>query len=447
MSEGEKGMAAENGAEMKTIKHVLLIVDDEENILNALRRLFRKEPYQILTTVHAQEGLELAKANPVSLVISDHRMPEMEGTEFLARLRDIRPDAIRIMLTGYADIKAVTDAINRCQVYRFIAKPWNDDDLRLTVREALRMFELIGLNREMTELVKKQNQEMYDLNRELEGRVRERTAELEKKNEESNALYRKLEGGLLDTVRMLTGLIELKSHFLAGRVRRVAAASRGVAARMGLQETDQILCEMAALLMDVGTLGYSDELLSKQEDEMNDAERVLYEKHSLLGEAGIKGIEGLEAAARVVRSHHERFDGNGFPDRLKGDKIPLPARIVAAADFYDGLTHIPAMSKRRLTGNPVKEMEKGRGTRFDPSVVTALLESINVGGPAAPAKEIEISFHDLKEGMRLSRDLMTRGGIILLPAGSVLQSAHLGLIPKFHGIDPVVERVYISGKD
>ncbi|MDC4226376.1 MAG: response regulator [Candidatus Manganitrophus sp.] len=124
----------------------------------------------------------LIASQPVALIISDHRMPEMEGTEFLAKVRERNPDIMRIMLTGYADMKAAVEAINQSQVYRYISKPWNDDDFRLTVREALRQFDLVQSNRELNELVQEQNKELYDINRSLESKVRERTKELETKN-------------------------------------------------------------------------------------------------------------------------------------------------------------------------------------------------------------------------------------------------------------------------
>lgn len=159
-----KGQAVE-APSPPTEPHTLLFVDDEESILNSLRRLFYKAPHRILATASAQKALRLVETEPVALVISDHRMPEMEGTKLLSRIREIKPDAVRIMLTGYADMHAAHEAINESQVYRFIAKPWNDDDLRLTVREALRRYDLMKLNRELTDSVKQLRRELDDIRR------------------------------------------------------------------------------------------------------------------------------------------------------------------------------------------------------------------------------------------------------------------------------------------
>src|SRR4030042_6899699 len=120
---------------MEDTTRTILLVDDEENILSALQRLLRRENYNVITNASPEKALEILKHEPVSLVISDQRMPEMDGTEFLEKAREIQPVAIRIILTGYADINAAMAAINQGKVYRFITKPWNDLDLKTTISQ------------------------------------------------------------------------------------------------------------------------------------------------------------------------------------------------------------------------------------------------------------------------------------------------------------------------
>lgn len=431
--------------EKEAAPHTLLFIDDEENILNALRRVFRKEPYRILTTTHAQEGLDWVASQPVALVISDHRMPEMLGTTFLTRVRELKPGLVRIILTGYAEMKAAVEAINACQVYRFIAKPWNDDDLRLTVREALRQYDLEILNRELTGLVKQQNQELFDMNRTLEEKVRERTRELEEKNGELSHLYRKLETGFLDAVHAFMGLMELKSPFLVGHGRRVASLAKEVSACLGLPEEDQRLCELGGLLMDIGTIGYPDSLLKKKSEELDGIELALWEKHPLLGEESLKKIERLRPVSRVVRSHHERFNGRGFPDGLRAEQIPISARIIAAVDCFNLLVNPPDPTNHLSVSLATGWLQKEMGSRFDPAVVHALISLVaKVKGEEKEtilSNEVEISLDELKEGMILAKDLKTRGGILLLPAGNMVQKVHLEKIHNFHRIDPIVDRI------
>lgn len=160
--------------------HSILFVDDEKNILKALQRLFFDEDYTVLTAGSGKEALELlaAGAKP-TVIISDQRMPEMGGVEFLSRAREILPQSIRMVLTGYADINTAVDSINLGGVYRYILKPWNDDELKMVVRQAVSQFELVEQNRRLTLALEEKNQALMELNNSLEQKVEERTRELQ----------------------------------------------------------------------------------------------------------------------------------------------------------------------------------------------------------------------------------------------------------------------------
>jgi len=161
----------------------VLCVDDEVNILNSLKRLLRKEDYRLLTASSGQEGLRILRENRVHVVISDQRMAEMSGIEFLACVKEEFPDAIRIILTGYTEIDAITEAINKGHIYKFFLKPWNDQNLKLEIRQALDQHQLIQDNKRLHEKVLKQNAELKEINEKLEIMVEERTTELEIQNQ------------------------------------------------------------------------------------------------------------------------------------------------------------------------------------------------------------------------------------------------------------------------
>jgi len=131
--------------------HTILLVDDEKSIINALKRLFRKEGYQILTALNGLQGVKVLEncLEPVSLIISDQRMPEMTGSEFLEKAKELFPNAIRFLLTGYSNMDEVIDAVNKGKIHRYITKPWNDDDMRLQVEQGLKQLELIEENRDL----------------------------------------------------------------------------------------------------------------------------------------------------------------------------------------------------------------------------------------------------------------------------------------------------------
>jgi len=131
---------------MKDYRHTVLCVDDEVNILRSLKRLLRKEDYRLLTASSGEQGLEILKENAVNLVISDQRMPGMSGIEFLARVKEEYPDIIRAILSGYTEVDAIMDSINRGHIYKFLLKPWNDQNLILDIRQALEHCDLIQSN-------------------------------------------------------------------------------------------------------------------------------------------------------------------------------------------------------------------------------------------------------------------------------------------------------------
>lgn len=162
--------------------HSILIVDDEKNIISALKRLLRNENYNIFSGNSGAEGLEILKNETVQLIISDQRMPGMNGTEFLSRVMQEHPDIIRIILSGYTDIDSITEAINKGHIYKFLLKPWNDSSLVLEIKQALDQYDLIEANRNLHATVLEQNKELKMINENLEKIVSERTRALEIKN-------------------------------------------------------------------------------------------------------------------------------------------------------------------------------------------------------------------------------------------------------------------------
>ena len=157
---------------------ILLLVDDEENILRALTRVFRHDGYTVLTATSGAAGLARLAEQEVGVVISDQRMPEMTGVEFLNHVKERHPDTLRIVLSGYTELKSVTDAVNQGSVYKFLTKPWEDDLLRQHVENAFLHYELRGENRRLTTELQRSNAELAALNRELGQRVEEKTREL-----------------------------------------------------------------------------------------------------------------------------------------------------------------------------------------------------------------------------------------------------------------------------
>jgi response regulator RpfG family c-di-GMP phosphodiesterase len=167
---------------MSETQHTILCLDDERNILQSLKRLLRREGYNLLLATSGEEAFKLLEENNVHLIISDQRMPQMSGTEFLAKVKDKYPDVLRVILTGYTDVDSITESINKGHIYKFFLKPWNDHNLKLEIRQALEQYDLVKANRHLDETVVRQNQELQQINERLEDIVEERTQEIALKN-------------------------------------------------------------------------------------------------------------------------------------------------------------------------------------------------------------------------------------------------------------------------
>lgn len=425
----------------------LLLVDDEENILNALRRALRRENYEILTATSGKEGLVLLDERKITLVCSDHRMPEMTGVEFLTEVKKRSPSTIRIMLTGYADIKATMEAINSGEVYRYISKPWNDDEIRLIIREAIERHGLVRKVGELNAVTERQNQELRDLNNNLEQKVLERTHEVQEKNKELKSLYSDLERGFTEFIKVFMGLMELKSPYLGGHSKRVAALSRRVAERLQLPPEEILNIEIAAILEDIGTMGFPEKMLKKREDDMDSLEKALMSQHPSLGQDRLQHIQKMKPAGYLIRHHHERFDGRGYPDKLRGEQIPIGARIIAIADAYAGLIVPPEFYTGFSMDRALSQLEKDAGARFDPRLVQEFIAAMqSLTGEKQEEDVIETTIEGLKEGMILAEDLKTHHGLLLMAKGEVVRSVHLVKIENFHRMDPIVSRIFVYRK-
>ncbi len=427
MSETDSVLAAEPSGAPAT----LLCVDDESNILSSLRRLFRPEGYRVLVAPSGADGLRLLESEAIDLVISDMRMPEMDGASFLAQVRARWPDAVRILLTGYADMASTVAAINQGEIYRYISKPWDDDDVRLIVRHALERKQLEREKRRLEALTRRQNEELQSLNASLEAKVLARTAELSRAHDALAAANEKLKAGFITSIKVFSNLTELAEGARAGHSRRVADLGRRIAMKLGLDRGATQDVMVAGLLHDIGKIGLPDVLRNKTPPQMSAEELGLFRKHPIRGEAALMALDALRVSARIMRSHHERFDGQGYPDALAGDAIPLEARILALANDYDGLQIGSFMSKRLSSADALAFIRQASGKRYDPHVVNAFL-ALQEGDEGSSAEsELRLSPDELKPGMVLSRDLISHDGALLLAADFLLDEGLIKNIREF----------------
>ena len=394
----------------------ILLVDDEPSVLNALRRLFRMQGYVVAQADSGAEGLKRLAEQPVDLVISDMRMPEMDGVAFLEAVRQRHPQTMRLLLTGYADMDATVAAVNRGEIHRYIAKPWDDHDLLLLVADVLKRSELERQNAALLVQTRQQNEELQNLNQTLERRVTARTAELEQVNGMLWAAYEDANLQFTMSIKVFTGLLELRQGGMAGRARRVSDLAGRTAGHLGLHGLERQEVELAALLHDIGMIGLPDDMLRLPVSQYDPAQMTRYQRHSVEGEALLTALEKLRGAALIVRQHHERVDGRGFPDGLTGSAICLGARIVAAASDFDELEAGILAEHAYSAPDARRALRAGVGSHYDGVVVEALFKALDELAVEAQA-DCVVGVHELRPHMVLAADLTSSQGAILLSAG------------------------------
>lgn len=331
---------------MANHKHKILIIDDEAANLRLLRRVLGDD-YETFSAQSGQEGLEIMKDEDVSLIITDQRMPGMSGVQVLEASQKIRPDAIKILLTGYTDIQALIDAINSGNVYKYIQKPWDAEDLKLTVKRALETFDL-----------RQRNQQLVI---------------------QLQAALVQLEMNSMGTIRALADALDAKCDYTSGHSLRVSRYAVTIGKRIGFTEDELRDLEIAGILHDIGKIGVPESILWKP-SRLDPEEQSIMSVHPVRSCQMIEDIPHLARAGLWVRHHHESIDGTGYPDGLVGDQIPIGSRVILVADAYDAMTSDRPYRKSIGYERAAAELKKHSGRQFDAHMVDALLEAVGEHG-------------------------------------------------------------------
>lgn len=399
----------------------ILCVDDEPNILAALKRLFRPHGWEILTADSGEAALALLVGHEVHVVISDMRMPGMDGAQLLAEVHARHPSAARILLTGQSDLAATIAAINQGRISRYLHKPWEDQDLILTVREAIERLALEKERERLQTLIGYQNEELKRLNEGLEAKVQARTEEL-------RVAAEKLRGNFLTSIKVFSGLMEMRHRSMAGHARRVAETARKLAQQFQLDSAVSQDLMLASLLHDLGLISLPDRLLDVPEIEMNAMDKAVLRQHPVKSASLLMGIDNLRNACVLIRAHHENFDGSGYPDGLVGEAIPLGARILRVANDYDDMQQGVLFRQPVTAEEARKYLHQCRRRLYDPKVVDALLRSHMLPEEPATGQGRRVPVADIRPGMVLAKALVNREGLVLLAEGYILDEVLIRVV-------------------
>ena len=306
----------------------VLFVDDEQPIRSALERMYiERDDVHCLFAASGQEGLEIMEREEVWVVVSDYLMPTMRGIEFLAKVKARWPQAIRIMMTAYADLSIAIDAINKSEAFRFVTKPWNNQELMEVVDEALMRYQLV----------------------QSLGTTKDETVYLS-----------------------LAQTVELKDPYTKGHCDRVARYAVALAKAAGLAEEKLEEIKHGSWLHDCGKIGVPERVLNFP-GRLNENDRESVMQHPRWGSEVARQAQMSEAVVNVILYHHERFDGAGYPSGLKGTEIPVEARIVAIADVFDALYSDRPYRKAYTLERVMEIMKEMTSTHFDPELIQLFL--------------------------------------------------------------------------
>ncbi|WP_347170435.1 HD domain-containing phosphohydrolase [Pseudomonas salmasensis] len=421
-------------------KSAVLLVDDEESILNSLRRLLRSQPYEVVLATSGAQALEIMATRPVDLVMSDARMPGMDGATLLAEVHRLYPATSRILLTGYADLTTIIKAINDGQIHRYISKPWNDEELQLVLQQTLEHQRLERLARDQTEQLKL-------LNATLEKRVAARTAELQQTADMLDLAYDELKRSYVTGTEVFSLLANLRLPKDKQTNRALIELIRVYCAAQSMDEASTRDLTMAAALYNIGKLSWTDSMMVAPSDKLHSTDRGLYREYPGQSESLLMTLEPMKDAARIIRHHQERWDGTGFPDHLKGDTIPPGSRLLKLAVDFIELQKGLILERHLNSDEALLYIRKYAGRLYDPALVedfvqacATFLSDVTLGDPTVKV----LTTRELEAGMVLARNLNADNGMLLLNAGKVLNLPLVDKLIAFEAMEGAKYSVFIK---
>lgn len=316
-------------AESRSKRHTILAIDDEQNNLSLINRTLRSD-YDILLASSGEEALGIIEehGSEISLIVSDQKMPIMEGTEFFKRISGEYPNIVKILLTGHSNVDILVDAINECHLFQYILKPFEPEQLCMIVENGIKKYELYS----------SKTQILQDL---------------------SELFYK--------TIKSIAQALDAKDKYTHGHSMRVTLYSLALAKALNLNDDLLEEIETTGLLHDIGKIAIPEKILLKP-GKLTDEEYEIIKTHPELGQKLVDGIEKLSLISNWLKSHHERYDGKGYPEGLVGEQIPISSRIISIADTYDAMTSSRAYRVALSHQEAIDEICRCKESQFDPKL-------------------------------------------------------------------------------
>ncbi len=403
------------------VKYQVLCVDDEQNILRAIKRALFSLDVDLTLVDSGEKALAVMKEKTIHVVISDMKMPGMTGAELLEQVAAHYPDTFRVVLTGFADIDATIKAVNQGRIHRYLQKPWDNQELINTIEEGLERIKLKDENARLQKLTKLQNAKLKEVNNSLEQVVQKRTKQIKaalRRIEQRNAALEQVLFNVISINPDIDGKFAIEVSELATKLANLLECSK--------EETNII--RYACLIGELGLLGLKPEHYRPAFNKLSYQQQKNYLSQTKLAKTILAPAEHLREVSDILEYQFEYYNGAGLY-KLVATQIPIGARILAVARDYW------RMVSGRITGQPMTpiearvELKKHRNTRYDGNVLDILLNTKDIDKPSYI--ENRLSTEELKPGMVLSKNLYNESHILLLPEGHVFTDATIAKLAQY----------------
>lgn len=424
----------------------IMCIDDDEIVLRSLSRLLKSQHNDVLTFTNPLLALEQIKQHEFAVIISDMRMPQMNGAELFNQAQAISPDSQRILVTGFTDIDTTLDAVNKGKIHGYIQKPWQNNLLMSTVTDSIEKYKLKKQNQRLQQQITKQNKQLKELNNSLEQRVEKRTKQIKlvlKQLEVANAHE---VNEHQSTVEVLYNFINANPYIDGTKAQNIANTCTQIAKQLKLPQKTVEMASMAGYLAQIGLLAMDPDLYKKPVNELTEQQRKNFYTHPSTAQLMLMPATHLHEVSEAIYHQYEYYNGNGIPKGIKGNEIPLSAMILAVARDYWNTYENGNLTPEMRHQNAVDSITRYSGNFYHPKIVSALeqCQLTCIKQQSQVGSMLIINAQELKVGMVLGRTLHSHAGIMLLPKGHAFSAKSIEKLQQLEAKKPSPFRIMIK---
>ena len=410
----------------------ILSIDDDPIILKVLEDLVTRAGYHSMTTTSGEEALHLAVDRKFAVIIADHNMPDMMGSDLLSRIARIQPSASRILITGIKSFDVVTSAVNSGEIFRFVTKPWISAEMIATLHNAVQRYELIESNRGLEKTTQELNERLSAANLQLERQLKE----LEAGKKEIDLSHEALKTNFSRSLELCQRILTTFNPLLGEQAKAATGICQLMVQTHYFNEEQKHVLDVSARLYDIGLTavphGFMAAVQNNSED-MSPELKTVFLNHTIHGQTLASFVDLLKPVGETIRAHHERFDGTGFPDGLAGEMIPWTARCLAVVVYYVtcGLPQEQAVDR----------ILEQSGTAFDPDAARLFLKCAQ----ATPLPRLvrEVMVDELDVGMQLACGIYSPTGVLLVAEGYHLDENTIVKIRNYNSSSTLLRQLLV----